>query len=65
MSDEPTKPWRPLELLYRSVECSGDLDKALDWLQSPECSSEGSGPVRLAATRDGRQAVLHCLAALQ
>jgi hypothetical protein len=46
------------ELLDRAVECFGDLDKALDWLQSPNVALRGLAPVRVAADPKSRQAVL-------
>jgi putative toxin-antitoxin system antitoxin component (TIGR02293 family) len=46
------------ELLDRAVECFGDLDKALDWLQAPNAALKGLAPVRVAANPEGRQTVL-------
>jgi uncharacterized protein (DUF2384 family) len=74
MSDEPGKAMaatvggtthfrkpiagRDQELLDRAVECFGDLDKALDWLQTPNATLKGLAPIRIAADPDGRRAVL-------
>jgi hypothetical protein len=46
------------EVLDRAVECFGDFDKALDWLQTPNATLKGLAPVRIAADPDGRRAVL-------
>jgi hypothetical protein len=46
------------ELLNRAVECFGDLDKAIDWLQSPNAALRDLSPLRTAATPEGRQSVL-------
>jgi hypothetical protein len=46
------------EVLNRAVECFGDFDKALDWLQTPNATLKGLAPVRIAVDPDGRRAVL-------
>jgi uncharacterized protein (DUF2384 family) len=46
------------ELLDRAVECFGDFDKALEWLQTPNATLKGLPPVRIAVDPEGRQAVL-------
>jgi uncharacterized protein (DUF2384 family) len=46
------------ELLDRAVECFGDLDKALEWLRTPNAALKGMAPVRLAIDLEGRLAVL-------
>jgi len=46
------------ELLDRAVECFGDLDKALEWLRTPNAALKGLAPVKIATDPEGRQAVL-------
>jgi uncharacterized protein (DUF2384 family) len=53
------------EVLDRAVECFGDLDKALDWLQTPNATLKGLAPVRIAADPDGRRAVLNELGRIE
>ena len=80
MADEPDKAFavtlggmthvRPIaredqELLDRAVECFGDLDKALDWLQTPSAALNGLAPVRIAASPEGRQSVLEELGRIE
>jgi uncharacterized protein (DUF2384 family) len=53
------------EVRDRAVECFGDFDKALDWLQSPNAVLKGLAPIRIAVDRDGRRTVLNELGRIE
>ena len=46
------------ELLARAIQCFGNKDKALDWLQTPHPALNGEAPLERAQDPRGYQAVL-------
>ena len=60
MPAEPQEALNPKgqKLLDRAIQCFGDRDRALEWLETPHAALNGRVPFEIANDQHGYQAVV-------
>lgn len=63
--EESAKLVRLARVAWRAQEVFEDLDKAIDWLKSPNRALEGHPPIALLDTEVGAESVLDVLGRIE